>query len=81
MYSSAAHRTTTASATFASGSGSAPEVALFSSKKFPFKLSFYQQSPLDEVTLEQFEEWALDRLRGESRRVPRCAQRAVGRVN
>jgi hypothetical protein len=56
-------------------------VALFSSKKFPFKLSFYQQSPLDEVTLEQFEEWALDRLRGESRRVPRCAQRAVGRVN
>ncbi|KAK4052341.1 DNA primase subunit pri2 [Microbotryomycetes sp. JL201] len=31
--------------------------------KHPHRLSFYEQPPLDEITVEQFEEWAIDRLR------------------
>ena len=31
---------------------------------YPFRLSFYERPPLEEVTIEEFEGWALDRLRG-----------------
>ncbi|KAM0790747.1 hypothetical protein ACM66B_004599 [Microbotryomycetes sp. NB124-2] len=31
--------------------------------KYPHRLSFYEQPPTDEITVEQFEEWAIDRLR------------------
>lgn len=30
---------------------------------YPSRLSFYNQPPLEEITLEQFEQWAIDRLR------------------
>ena len=33
---------------------------------YPFRLSFYERAPLEEVTIEEFEGWALDRLRGAS---------------
>lgn len=32
---------------------------------YPFRLNFYSRPPLEEITIEQFEEWALDRLRSE----------------
>ncbi|KAK4057127.1 DNA primase subunit pri2 [Microbotryomycetes sp. JL221] len=31
--------------------------------QYPHRLNFYQQPPTDEITVEQFEEWAIDRLR------------------
>ncbi|GAA5973432.1 hypothetical protein JCM11641_006457 [Rhodosporidiobolus odoratus] len=33
------------------------------SGKWPFRLSIYERPPLDELTLEEFEVWAIDRLR------------------
>lgn len=33
------------------------------SEQYPFRLNFYIRPPLDEVTIEEFEGWALDRLR------------------
>lgn len=33
-------------------------------KDYPYRLSFYNRPPFEEITIEQFEEWALDRLRG-----------------
>lgn len=35
------------------------------SERYPFRLNFYSRPPLEEVTIEEFEGWALDRLRGE----------------
>jgi DNA primase large subunit len=32
--------------------------------KYPFRLSFYERPPLDDVTIEDFEIFAIDRLRG-----------------
>ena len=32
--------------------------------QYPYRLSFYDRPPFEEITIEQFEEWALDRLRG-----------------
>ncbi|GAA6061975.1 hypothetical protein JCM10212_005219 [Sporobolomyces blumeae] len=47
------------------GAASGPEVATFypRSGKYPHRLSFYQDPPTDEITLEEFEVWAIDRLR------------------
>ncbi|CEQ42849.1 SPOSA6832_04716 [Sporobolomyces salmonicolor] len=43
---------------------SAPEVALNPrSTKYPHRLNFYERPPVDEITLEEFEIWAIDRLR------------------
>lgn len=55
-------------------SGSATEVTRYSvsngaiggSTKFPFRLNFYDRPPLEEITLEDFELWAIDRLKGAS---------------
>ena len=34
------------------------------SAKFPYRLNFYDRPPLEEITLEDFELWAIDRLKG-----------------
>ena len=31
---------------------------------YPTRLSFYSDAPTADITLEQFEQWAIDRLRG-----------------
>lgn len=31
---------------------------------YPHRLNFYINPPIAEVTLDQFEQWAIDRLRG-----------------
>lgn len=53
----------------AGGSASAytPEVSRHNirSGKFPHRLNFYERPPTEEITVEQFEEWAIDRLRCE----------------
>lgn len=36
------------------------------STKYPHRLNFYQTPPTEEITLEEFEVWAIDRLRRES---------------
>lgn len=35
------------------------------SERYPYRLNFYTRPPLEEVTIEEFEGWALDRLRSE----------------
>lgn len=37
--------------------------ALYQQQDYPYRLSIYQQPPTAEITLEQFEQWAIDRLR------------------
>lgn len=32
--------------------------------KYPHRLNFYEKPPTEEVTIEDFEVWAIDRLRG-----------------
>lgn len=39
------------------------EVASYTHASYPSRLSFYDLPPLEEITLEQFETWAVDRLR------------------
>lgn len=34
-------------------------------RRYPFRLNMYREPPVHEVTIEQFETWAIDRLRGE----------------
>ncbi|GAA5897500.1 DNA primase subunit PRI2 [Sporobolomyces salmoneus] len=47
-----------------SSSSSGGEVLSFPrSGKYPHRLSFYERPPTEEITLEQFEVWAIDRLR------------------
>ena len=31
---------------------------------YPTRLNFYDKPPKDEISLEEFEQWAIDRLRG-----------------
>lgn len=31
---------------------------------YPHRLNFYREPPTADITLEQFEQWAIDRLRG-----------------
>ncbi len=33
--------------------------------QYPHRLNFYATPPTADITLEQFEQWAIDRLRGE----------------
>ncbi|KAI9800191.1 MAG: hypothetical protein M1825_004175 [Sarcosagium campestre] len=37
--------------------------ATFKQHDYPFRLNFYDSPPTAEITLEQFEQWAIDRLR------------------
>lgn len=32
--------------------------------EYPYRLNFYTDAPTADITLEQFEQWAIDRLRG-----------------
>lgn len=32
--------------------------------QYPHRLNFYETPPTADITLEQFEQWAIDRLRG-----------------
>ena len=34
---------------------------------YPYRLNFYADAPTADITLEQFEQWAIDRLRGKSK--------------
>lgn len=44
--------------------GYAPEVKVyFKDEKWPLRLNFYDQPPDQEMTVEEFETWAIDRLR------------------
>jgi hypothetical protein len=38
----------------------------FAKQEYPHRLNFYTVPPTQEITLEQFEGWAIDRLRGKS---------------
>ncbi|GAA5854363.1 hypothetical protein JCM3766R1_002298 [Sporobolomyces carnicolor] len=46
------------------GGGGGGEVSTYPrSGRYPHRLNFYEQPPTEEITLEQFEVWAIDRLR------------------
>jgi DNA primase large subunit len=36
----------------------------FEEEAYPHRLNFYKVPPTAEITLEQFEQWAIDRLKG-----------------
>ena len=38
-------------------------VPAFQAQDYPYRLNFYQVPPTSEITLEEFEQWAIDRLR------------------
>lgn len=42
--------------------------ANFKNLEYPHRLNFYETAPTADITLEQFEQWAIDRLRSE--RIP-----------
>ena len=37
----------------------------FKDAEYPNRLNFYTDAPTADITLEQFEQWAIDRLKGE----------------
>ncbi|KAI5300639.1 hypothetical protein KEM55_006000 [Ascosphaera atra] len=37
----------------------------FKAQEYPYRLNFYDVPPVEEITLEQFETWGIDRLKGE----------------
>lgn len=37
----------------------------FKDTQYPHRLNFYADAPTADITLEQFEQWAIDRLRGD----------------
>ena len=39
--------------------------ATYKDQDYPFRLSFYEIPPTAEISLEDFEKWAIDRLRSE----------------
>lgn len=39
-------------------------------KRYPHRLNFYNRPPTVEVTVDDFEGWAIDRLRGEPAQQP-----------
>ncbi|GAA5854515.1 hypothetical protein JCM5353_000035 [Sporobolomyces roseus] len=47
----------------ASSSGGGEVTSYPRSTKYPHRLNFYQTPPTEEITLEEFEVWAIDRLR------------------
>ena len=36
---------------------------IYQQQEYPHRLNFYQVPPTAEITLEQFEQWAIDRLK------------------
>ena len=38
--------------------------ASYKQQEYPHRLNFYEVPPIAEITLEEFEQWAIDRLRG-----------------
>ncbi len=36
---------------------------IFKQQDYPYRLNFYDTPPTAEITLEQFEQWAIDRLK------------------
>lgn len=38
--------------------------AKFAPVDYPYRLNFYTTPPTSEITLDQFEQWAIDRLKG-----------------
>lgn len=48
------------------GAGGVERHATRGPRKYPFRLNMYREPPVHEVTVEQFETWAIDRLRGET---------------
>jgi len=38
--------------------------ATYKQQEYPHRLNFYDVPPTKEITLEEFEQWAIDRLRG-----------------
>lgn len=40
--------------------------------EYDYRLSFYEKPPTADITLEQFEQWAIDRLRSKSN--PLCTE-------
>lgn len=47
------------------GSASVDRFSTKGPRRYPFRLNLYDKPPIHEVTIEQFEIWAIDRLRGE----------------
>lgn len=47
----------------AAGYPSVDRYATRGARRYPFRLNFYREPPVHEVTIEQFEIWAMDRLR------------------
>ena len=39
----------------------------FKQQDYPHRLNFYDVPPTSEITLEEFEQWAIDRLKGKTR--------------
>jgi DNA primase large subunit len=39
--------------------------AAYQDQDYPFRLNFYEIPPIAEISLEDFEKWAIDRLRSE----------------
>lgn len=39
-------------------------VPQYKDAQYPHRLNFYADAPTADITLEQFEQWAIDRLRG-----------------
>jgi DNA primase large subunit len=44
--------------------------ATYKEQEYPHRLNFYEIPPTAEITLEQFEQWAIDRLRGRMPFIP-----------
>lgn len=40
--------------------------AAYKEQNYPYRLNFYPDAPTADITLEQFEQWAMDRLRSMS---------------
>lgn len=43
--------------------------------EYPHRLNFYTDAPTADITLEQFEQWAIDRLRGASTSIMSVSRR------
>jgi DNA primase large subunit len=43
-------------------------VPIYKQQEYPHRLNFYETPPTAEITLEQFEQWAIDRLKS----MPNC---------
>ena len=40
--------------------------AAYKAQEYPYRLNFYEVPPTAEITLEEFEQWAIDRLKSAS---------------